>query len=91
MDGLEDDTLLCRCEEVPVGRVRTAVEAGAADARTAKLLTRPGMGWCQGRVCGYATACLTARWAGTPYDPTGMARRPVASPVTLATLASSEW
>jgi thioredoxin reductase len=89
MDALDDDTLLCRCEEVPVGRVRAAVQASAvADARTAKLLARPGMGWCQGRVCGYATSCLTARWSGAPYDPTGLARRPVASSVTFDTLAS---
>ena len=36
----------------------------------APLLARPGMGWCQGRVCGYATARLTARSAGARSPPT---------------------
>ncbi|NBF00636.1 FAD-dependent oxidoreductase, partial [Nonomuraea sp. K271] len=55
---LRDDTLVCRCEEVPLARVREAQGLGATDARSIKLLARPGMGWCQGRVCGYALSCL---------------------------------
>jgi NADPH-dependent 2,4-dienoyl-CoA reductase/sulfur reductase-like enzyme len=87
-DRLADEVLVCRCEEVTAGELRAAIELGATDARTAKLLSRVGMGWCQGRVCGYAASCLTARWTGTPYDPRGLAERPIASPVTLATLAA---
>ena len=67
--GLSDDTVVCRCEEVSVGTLRSAVEADRiADARAAKLRVRTGMGWCQGRVCGYATSCLTAAWAGAEPD-----------------------
>ncbi|MFE1442594.1 NAD(P)/FAD-dependent oxidoreductase [Streptomyces sp. NPDC058739] len=58
---LDDGTDVCRCEEVTAGRVREAVAGqGAGDARTVKLLTRAGMGWCQGRMCGTAVACLAA-------------------------------
>ncbi|WP_188193884.1 FAD/NAD(P)-dependent oxidoreductase [Nonomuraea sp. SYSU D8015] len=78
---LRDDTLVCRCEEVPLARVREAQELGATDARSIKLLARPGMGWCQGRVCGYAVSCL----AGEPPQPP---RRPIAQPVTLGTLSA---
>ena len=42
-----DDTLLCRCEDVPL-----AALAGHGSARDLKLKTRCGMGACQGRVCG---------------------------------------
>ncbi|MET7335506.1 FAD/NAD(P)-binding oxidoreductase [Nonomuraea sp. NPDC005650] len=77
---LRDDTLVCRCEEVPLARVREARDLGATDARSIKLLARPGMGWCQGRICGYAVSCL----AGEPQRPP---RRPIAQPVTLGTLA----
>lgn len=85
---LADDTLLCRCEEVSAGEVRAAVgELGATDARTAKLLSRAGMGWCQGRVCGYATACLTASATGTAPDLRGVSERPVAAPISLGRLA----
>ncbi|UBU09751.1 FAD-dependent oxidoreductase [Nonomuraea gerenzanensis] len=78
---LRDDTLVCRCEEVPLARVREAQALGATDARAIKLLARPGMGWCQGRVCGYAVSCLAGE---RPQPP----RRPIAQPVTLGTLAS---
>ncbi|GEC03774.1 oxidase [Streptomyces spinoverrucosus] len=80
-EQLTDDTLICRCEEVPVHAVRTAVgELGAGDVRTVKLLTRAGMGWCQGRMCGPAVAALT----GCPQTP---ARTPFARPVPLGVLA----
>ncbi|MEU6996056.1 NAD(P)/FAD-dependent oxidoreductase [Streptomyces sp. NPDC046465] len=98
---LSDDTDVCRCEEVPAGRVREAVtEYGARDARTVKLLTRAGMGWCQGRMCGPAVTCLTAPPPPpsspspsipppTPYSgPASSDRRPLATPVPLAALAA---
>jgi NADPH-dependent 2,4-dienoyl-CoA reductase/sulfur reductase-like enzyme len=47
------DTLVCRCEDVPFGRIR-----GCTDWRDAKLQTRCGMGACQGRVCGGAVEFL---------------------------------
>ena len=88
-----DDTLVCRCEEVPVAAVREAVtDLGAGDARTAKLLTRAGMGWCQGRMCGEAVARLVAAAADREHDPytdaLGGAARPVAVPVSLRAVAA---
>jgi D-hydroxyproline dehydrogenase subunit alpha len=85
-DDLANDTIVCRCEEVTAGQLREAVDLGAVDARTAKLLSRAGMGWCQGRVCGYAASCLVSRWTGTSYDPRGVAERPVAVPLPLSAL-----
>jgi NADPH-dependent 2,4-dienoyl-CoA reductase/sulfur reductase-like enzyme len=91
VDWLDSRTLVCRCEEVPFGAVKAAVtELGATTGRAVKGLCRPGMGWCQGRVCGYATAALTAHLCGRdlrPADLETFARRPVAQPVTLATIA----
>jgi thioredoxin reductase len=91
LDGAAADTLLCRCEEVPAGAVRDAVdEWGATDARTVKLLTRAGMGWCQGRVCGSATALLTARACGRSCevaDLRAFAERPLPVPLPLRRLA----
>ncbi|WP_239153988.1 NAD(P)/FAD-dependent oxidoreductase [Amycolatopsis sp. FDAARGOS 1241] len=88
---LDAGTQVCRCEEVSAGTVRAAVtEFGATDARTVKLLARPGMGLCQGRVCGYATACLVAAECGrepVATDLAGVAARPIAQPVKLGDLA----
>lgn len=78
---LRDDAVVCRCEEVPAGRIREAAcDLGARDARTVKLLTRAGMGWCQGRMCGPAVAAL----AGEEPAPD---RRPLSCPVPLRHLA----
>ncbi|WP_327279118.1 MULTISPECIES: FAD/NAD(P)-dependent oxidoreductase [unclassified Streptomyces] len=84
---LRDDTDVCRCEEVPAGRIREAVaDLGARDARTVKLLTRCGMGWCQGRMCGPAVAALAGESAAA--SPGGAPdRRPLSCPVPLRHLA----
>jgi NADPH-dependent 2,4-dienoyl-CoA reductase/sulfur reductase-like enzyme len=92
-DGLPDSTIVCRCEEVDAGSIRNAVtELGADDPRTVKLLTRAGMGWCQGRVCGFAVDGL----CGTTGSATGIAaadrlaaaaRRPLTVPISLGALA----
>ncbi|MFE9881782.1 FAD-dependent oxidoreductase [Streptomyces sp. NPDC005784] len=80
-DQVTDDTVVCRCEEVTGGRIREAVaDLGAGDVRTVKLLTRAGMGWCQGRMCEPAVAGL----AGCEQTP---ARRLLARPVPLGVLA----
>ncbi|MET8623430.1 NAD(P)/FAD-dependent oxidoreductase [Kitasatospora sp. NPDC004669] len=85
---LRPDTDVCRCEEVPVARIREAVEElGAGDPRTVKLLTRAGMGWCQGRMCGPAVACLSGA-AGSGPAGSGPDRRPLACPVPLSQLAA---
>ncbi|MEU1804514.1 FAD/NAD(P)-binding oxidoreductase [Streptomyces sp. NPDC019937] len=89
-EWLTEETVVCRCEEVTAGAIRHAVrELGATDPRAVKLCARPGMGLCQGRVCGYATAALTAAHAGrdvTAEDLRGLASRPIAQPVPLGLL-----
>jgi NAD(P)H-nitrite reductase large subunit len=86
-DRVTDETVVCRCEEVTAGALRAAVDdLGADTARAAKLVVRTGMGWCQGRVCGYATSCLVAAQAGGRPGPP-LPERPIAVPLTLGTLA----
>lgn len=66
---LDDDTIVCRCEDV-----RWAALRDVADVRAAKLHTRTGMGACQGRVCGAALAVLRGFPAGTIRPPVAPAR-----------------
>jgi NADPH-dependent 2,4-dienoyl-CoA reductase/sulfur reductase-like enzyme len=47
------ETIVCRCEDVTFGRLKTYTSW-----RAAKLQTRCGMGPCQGRICGPATQVL---------------------------------
>ncbi len=86
--ALTPDTIICRCEEVTVAEVDDAIGFGARDTRTVKLLSRSGMGWCQGRECAYATACLLAHRTGREPDLASGAARPVATPITLGLVAA---
>jgi len=85
-------TVICRCEEISVAQVEAAIfELDAIDARAVKLYARPGMGMCQGRVCGYATSCLVAARGGrqvTADDLRGVGSRPIGQPVRLGDVAA---
>jgi thioredoxin reductase len=96
-EQVPDDTVICRCEEVPAAAVRAAVrEYGATDLRSVKLMTRSGMGWCQGRMCGPAVSgllgnCLPGQVRAQDREG-GVAAgavpsRPFARPVPLSALA----
>lgn len=60
----DDDTIVCRCEDVAYGRL-TEFE----NFRDAKLQTRCGMGPCQGRICGTATEFLFGWKPGSVRPP----------------------
>ena len=90
---LTDDTLVCRCEEVSHGHiVQARDELGATDARTMKSFTRTGMGWCQGKVCGFAVSCLSSKGAtdesAQQASLAAIAKRPVAAPLTLGEISA---
>ncbi len=48
---IDDDVLVCRCEEITAGEIREAIRMGATDVTGVKRRTRAGMGLCQGRTC----------------------------------------
>lgn len=84
-------TTVCRCEEVTAGEVAASVcELGADDARDVRVTSRPGMGLCQGRVCGFGLSKLVAEHTGHPASApelTSLAKRHVGIPVSLGDLA----
>ncbi|QXI30369.1 NAD(P)/FAD-dependent oxidoreductase [Pseudomonas vanderleydeniana] len=69
-----DELVLCRCEEVRVGEVRTVVREGHWEINRVKAHCRVGMGRCQGRICGAAAAEIIARESGRPLDAIGRLR-----------------
>lgn len=70
------ETIVCRCEDVTMSRI------SACDHwRGAKLLTRCGMGPCQGRVCGAAVEAMMG-WAVRDV-------RPPIFPVSMDALAAT--
>ena len=51
-DLVDDNTIICRCEDVTMGDIRAQIKSGTNRPRGIKLATRSGMGSCQGRTCG---------------------------------------
>jgi NADPH-dependent 2,4-dienoyl-CoA reductase/sulfur reductase-like enzyme len=83
-------TVFCRCEEVEWGSIRASVERGARTAREVRSVTRCGMGYCQGRVCGPALQLALSSLTGRPGSEVGdLQKRSVAVPVPGGLLAGS--
>ncbi len=73
----DDDTFVCRCEDVTYKRLQ-----GFASWRAAKLHSRSGMGPCQGRVCGAAVE-FSFGWKNHSV-------RPPVLPASVGTLADGD-
>jgi D-hydroxyproline dehydrogenase subunit alpha len=86
---ITDDTLVCRCEEVTAGEVRAAAQAWGANVNFVKGVTRCGMGYCQGRICGPLVESLTASALNMPAGSVDFFHvRPPLKPVTVRELAA---
>lgn len=58
---LTDESVICRCEEVTLGQIKEALQNGARSIGEVKMLTRTGMGNCQGRMCERSAAAIVAQ------------------------------
>jgi NADPH-dependent 2,4-dienoyl-CoA reductase/sulfur reductase-like enzyme len=84
IDLLTDDTVVCRCEEITLGDVRRAVQEGASSLNAVRMVTRTGMGRCQGRMCEAPIREWLARELGQPVPAVGQVTpRPPVFPVPL--------
>jgi NADPH-dependent 2,4-dienoyl-CoA reductase/sulfur reductase-like enzyme len=89
---LPDDTLVCRCEAITAGALRRAATAlDANEVNRAKSFSRVGMGRCQGRYCGLASAEIVAAARNIPIEQAGRLRgqAPV-RPLPIATVLQDE-
>ena len=48
---LPDEAVICRCERITAGEIRTAVRSGVRDINQMKALNRAGMGACGSKTC----------------------------------------
>jgi D-hydroxyproline dehydrogenase subunit alpha len=81
-------TLTCRCEEVLLEEIVTAIAAGARNVDDVKRRTRAGMGTCQGIFCVPVIAAMVAQATGVPIDRVAaMTARPPVRPLALESLA----
>lgn len=85
----QDTTIVCRCEEVTAGDIRSYVNIGCSGPNQTKAFGRCGMGPCQGRYCGLTVTEILASENKLSHDEVGAYRiRSPIKPVTLAELAS---
>lgn len=87
---LTESTLICRCEEVDFGAMRTAASATKSESfRSLKLGTRAGLGICQGRMCGRTSEELLCSLNPNRELSDGAVsdRRPIVSPLRIGELA----
>ncbi len=86
---LDDDVIVCRCEEITAGEIRKAIrEYHATTVTEVKRRVRAGMGLCQGRTCGKLVSRIIAEEPGKKMNEIqGSTDRPPVRPVTFGELA----
>ena len=84
-----DDTRICRCEEVTLGQLKTALADETIQIKDFKRMTRMGMGPCEGRMCGPAVIEMLRHRLNVPVEDVGYLNpRPSIKPVALGVLAA---
>lgn len=85
----DDDTIVCRCEEVSAGEIRRLVlEQNCPGPNQMKSFSRSGMGPCQGRMCGLTVVELISECRKVSPAEVGYYRiRSPVKPITVGELA----
>ena len=86
---IEDDTIVCRCEHVTAGEIRTLIRAGYRDMNEIKTVSRAGMGACGGKTCVSLILRLFHEEGITREEITEYSKRPVFVEVPLGILAGA--
>ncbi len=75
----DDNVLVCRCEEVTAGQIRSYVALGCHGPNQTKAFGRCGMGPCQGRFCGLTVTEIIAK--ARNVDPNEVGHYRVRAPI----------
>jgi NADPH-dependent 2,4-dienoyl-CoA reductase/sulfur reductase-like enzyme len=90
MRSIPDETIICRCEDITMGEIKTAVLNGCATPDALKKAVRTGMGICQGRTCGPIICEVIAALKRMPPDHfSSLSVRTPVKAVPLKALANS--
>ena len=87
---MDKATIVCRCEEITVADVETAIAQGAETFDDVKRLTRSGMGRCQAKTCHSIITKLIAdiKHKSMTQMPVSSSRIPL-SPIEMGLLAKA--
>jgi len=89
--GVDDDIVVCRCEEVTAGQIRAAIREHAGETVTGvKRRVRCGMGLCQGKSCGnLVTRIISEETGKRTSELTPSVDRPPVRAVTFGELIAT--
>lgn len=85
---LDDQIIICRCENLTLGKLRKMLESGMTSMQEIKKECRCTMGPCQGRTCKELVAKEISRYTGQSMDTLDIpiSRAPI-KPIPLGELA----
>ncbi len=87
-DHLQEEMIICRCQEVTEAEVRQAIDQGCRSLKGIKNRTEAMMGLCQGRTC---RRLIERMLSESPQQmPVTQSYRPPVRTLTLNTLAEAE-
>lgn len=87
---LPDNAVVCRCERVTAGEIRTHLRKGVRDLNELKALTRAGFGSCGGKTCKTLIPRII-RSEGIPFDEiTDLTERPLFAETQLGVFCGKE-
>ena len=84
---INDDTIVCRCERVTAGEIRSLIRQGYRDVNEIKAITRAGMGACGSKTCTSLILRLFRDEGVAASEVTVATRRPVFIEVPLGIFA----
>jgi NAD(P)H-nitrite reductase len=84
---MADDEVICRCERVTAGTIRSLIRAGIRDMNHIKGVTRAGMGACGGKTCTGLIRQLFREEGIPPEQVTESTKRPLFMEVPLGAFA----
>ena len=84
----ENQTIICRCEDVTLDQIREKIKEGYTNFEDLKRLLRVGMGPCQGNTCGHLIQRELASYLGIPVEEVKTHKsRPLSMGVPLKAIA----
>lgn len=82
-----DDAYICRCEEITVKELRSVIAKGYTTLNEIKIVTRAGMGSCQGRTCRQLIMNEISRATGQKHAEMPLSTfRPPVKPIKMSLL-----
>lgn len=87
----DENIIICRCEDLTLGRLRELIGAGYTALDEIKRISRAGMGPCQGRTCRALIEREIAALTGVPVKEQAPAKyRQPSKPVTFLAILGGE-